>query len=493
MTAHLPVLIVALPLAASIVVPLVALTSRTWSFGVTLLALAAAAAASCSALSQALSLGTLRYELGGWAPPWGIEYVVDPLSGSVAALITLVALCVAVYGGPHGIGGSRVRGGMFYSLFLLLVAGLLGIVLTGDMFNLYVFLEISSLAAYALLASGGIRGTVATFRYLIVGTIAATLYLLGTGYLYALTGTLNMADMALRLTAVADTRAYDVAVVLIVVGLAIKAALFPLHGWLPDAYTYAPAAVTGFIAAVMAKVSAYALFRVLYFVTPAEGASAQALTLLGWVSVVAVLAGSVLAMAQHDIRRMLAYSSVGQMGYIVLGLAIGTPVALIGALLHMFSHAVMKGCLFLVVGGIRWRTGVVRIADYAGMGRRMPLTMAAFVVAGLAMIGLPPTLGFFSKWYLLSGAVEAGAWVFVVALVLSSLMGLIYFFRVFESAYLKAPEGSQEGTPPPRQELPLHMLAPILVLMATVLIVGLLNQQVVGGIIQHALPAAAAP
>ena len=133
-----------------------------------------------------------------------------------------------------------------------------------------------------------------------------------------------MADMALRLTAVMDTRAYGVAVVLVVVGLAIKAALFPLHGWLPDAYTYAPAAVTGFIAAVMAKVSAYALFRVLYFVTPAEGASAQVLMLLGWVSVVAVLAGSVLAMAQHDIRRMLAYSSVGQMGYIVLGMALGT-------------------------------------------------------------------------------------------------------------------------------------------------------------------------
>ena len=490
MTAHLPVLIVVLPLAASVIVPLVSLASAPAAFAAACLTLVAAAVASCAALSHVLAHGTLRYELGGWAPPWGIEYVLDPLSGGVAALITLVAVCVVVYAGPQDKGGPA-RGGMFHGLYLLLVAGLLGIVLTGDLFNLYVFLEISSLAAYALLASGGIRGTVATFRYLIVGTIAATLYLLGTGYLYALTGTLNMADMALRLTAVMDTRAYGAAVVLVVVGLAIKAALFPLHGWLPDAYTYAPAAVTGFIAAVMAKVSAYALFRVLYFVTPADGASAQVLMLLGWVSVVAVLAGSVLAMAQHDIRRMLAYSSVGQMGYIVLGMALGTPAALIGALLHLFSHAVMKGCLFLVVGGIRWRTGIYRISDYAGMGRRMPLTMAAFVVAALAMIGLPPTLGFFSKWYLLSGAVEAGAWLFVAALVLSSLLGVVYFFRVFEVAYLKAPETGQ-GTPP-RQELPLHMLAPILVLMAAVLVFGLLNQQVVGGIIRHALPGALAP
>lgn len=490
MTAHLPVLIVVLPLAAAVIVPLVSLASAQAVFAVSCLALVAAAVAACSALSHALAHGALRYELGGWAPPWGIEYVVDPLSGGVAALIALVAVCVVVYAGPQANGGSA-RGGMFHGLFLLLVAGLLGIVLTGDMFNLYVFLEISSLAAYALLASGGIRGTVATFRYLIVGTIAATFYLLGTGYLYALTGTLNMADMALRLTAVVDARAYGVAVVLVVIGLAIKAALFPLHGWLPDAYTYAPAAVTGFIAAVMAKVSAYALFRVLYFVTPAEGAASQALMVLGWVSVVAVLAGSILAMAQQDIRRMLAYSSVGQMGYIVLGLALGTPAALIGALLHLFSHAVMKGCLFLVVGGIRWRTGIYQISDYAGMGRRMPLTMAAFVVTALAMIGLPPTLGFFSKWYLLSGAVEAGAWVFVAALVLSSLLGVVYFFRVFEFAYLKAPA---EGLPePPRQELPLHMLAPILVLMAAVLVFGLLNQQVVGGIIRHALPGALAP
>ena len=214
--------------------------------------------------------------------------------------------------------------------------------------------------------------------------------------------------------------------------------------------------------------------------------------LLGWVSVVAVLAGSVLAMAQHDVRRMLAYSSVGQMGYIVLGMALGTPAALIGALLHLFSHAVMKGCLFLVVGGIRWRTGIYRISDYAGMGRRMPLTMAAFVGRGAGHDRVAADLGILQQVVSAQAAPSrAGAWLFVVALVLSSLLGVVYFFRVFEVAYLKAPEAGQ-GTPP-RQELPLHMLAPILVLMAAVLVFGLLNQQVVGGIIRHALPGALAP
>ena len=193
-------------------------------------------------------------------------------------------------------------------------SGLLGITLTGDLFNLYVFLEISSLAVYALLASGGDRAVVATFRYLIVGTVAASFYLLGLGYLYAVTGTLNMADLAMRLPEVGGGSAVTVGVVLIVVGLAIKMAVFPLHGWMPDAYTYAPPPVTMFIAAVMSKVSAYALVRVLFFVLPATGAVEPALAVLSWVAAGGVLGGSVLALAQTDVGRMLVYSSVVQMG-----------------------------------------------------------------------------------------------------------------------------------------------------------------------------------
>lgn len=491
MTQHVPVLIVVIPLVAALLVPLVALRTAAWARALTLAALLGVIACSGTALARSVATGPWQYELGGWAPPWGITYVLDPLSGGMALLVGIVAALVAVYAGPHLSHWAPSRTGVFLSLFLLLVTGLLGIVATGDLFNLYVFLEISSLAGYALLASGSIRSAVATFRYLIIGTVAATFYLLGVGYLYALTGSLNMADIATRIGDVSHSGAFAVAVTFIVIGLSIKAALFPLHGWLPDAYTYAPALVIGFISAVMAKVSAYALFRVLYFVLQPTEPVSHVLTGLSWVAAMAILAGSLLAVAQRDVRRMLAYSSIGQMGYIFLGLAIGTPTALRGALLHVLNHAIMKGCLFLAAGGMQWRTGSYRLEDLVGMSRRMPLTMAAIVLAAISMIGLPPTAGFFSKWYLIQGAIEVQAWVFVVVFIASSLLSAVYFFRVIEWAYLRQSRPSEYGDPeilsPTRQELPMQMLVPIWVLATGVLLLGLFNQTVVTGIIQYAI------
>lgn len=492
MSNHLPVLMVVIPLSVAVILPLLALTSPVIARLAVLATLILVCLCSTAALVHVLQHGPWHYHLGGWPPPWGIEYVIDPLSGGIATLIACLAFLATVYGGPHMSGMSASRTGTFYSLFLLLFAGLLGMIVTGDLFNLYVFFEISSLAAYALLASGGILATLATFRYLIVGTIAATFYLLGVGYLYAITGTLNMADLAARVPTLIDSRVFVVAVSFIVVGLAIKTALFPLHGWLPDAYTYAPAPVVTFISAVMAKVSAYVLFRVLYFVLRPEGAVGQALMLLGWASAVAVLAGSLLAIAQQDVRRMLAYSSIGQMGYIALGLSIGNSAALIGALLHMLHHAIMKGCLFMIVGGIQWRTGICRIDEFVGLSRRMPLTMLAFVVAALSMIGLPPTAGFFSKWYLISGALQAGAWFFVIPLIGSSLLSAVYFFRIIETSFLQQPDGAadspESGIKRRRNELPLPMLTPIIILATAVLILGLMNHAIITHVIRFALP-----
>ena len=490
MTAHVPVLIVVMPLLAAVLVPLLALRSARLAQLTTLLVLGGVVLGAGVALRRVLVHGAWHYPLGGWLPPWGIEYVIDPLAGGMALLIGGMALPAVLYAGPAVSGWPAGQVGAFYSLFLLLVTGLLGIVVTGDLFNLYVFLEISSLAAYALLAAGDIRAVVATFRYLLIGTIAATFYLLGVGYLYALTGTLNMADLTTLLPTIVTSSTFVVAVAFVTIGLAIKAALFPLHGWLPDVYTYAPAPVSGFIAAVMAKVSAYALLRVLVFVLRTEGAAGQALLVLHWTAVVATLAGSMLALAQQDLRRMLAYSSVGQMATIVLGVALGTHAALQGALLHMLNHAIMKGCLFLAVGGVQWRTGHARLADMVGMSQRMPLTMAAFGVAACSMIGLPPTAGFFSKWYLLTGALEAQAWSAVLVLVLSSVLSMVYFFRVLEVAYLRQPAASVHAhqARPRRPELPWSMLLPIITLAVLVVLLGVWNQVIVTQVIQYALP-----
>ncbi len=422
---HAPILILLVPLATALFIPLLALWNVRGARTLTLLAILASLFFSATCLWQSIQSGPIHYHLAGWAPPIGIELVLDPLSGFMATLVSGLGLLAAFYSGPYFTGWSSRRVGTFYGVYCLLVVGLLGIVITGDLFNLYVFLEISSLAAYALLSQGGSKAIVAVFRYLLIGTVAASFYLIGVGYLYALTGTLNMADMASRLPDAVDSPVLVVAASFIVIGLAIKAALFPLHGWLPDAYTYAPGPVIGFIAAVMTKVSAYALYRILYFVFDTARGPREPILLLGWAAVIAVVAGSLMALAQKDVQRMLAYSSIGQMGYIMLGIAIGTPLALAGALLHMLNHAVMKGCLFMAVNGIQWKLGVFRVKDFTGMAKRLPLTMAAFTVAALSMIGLPPTAGFFSKYYLALAAVESGQWAFVVALVISSLLGAV--------------------------------------------------------------------
>ncbi len=482
MSAHFPVLIVIIPMIAALAVPLSCLLSTRLPRVLVLVSLVLDVFVAIRSLQLALSVGEARYHLAGWPPPWGIEIVLDPLSGTMAALVAVVALLVAFYSGPYLRNASVLRQGTFYSLYLLLVSGLLGIVVTGDLFNLYVFLEISSIAAYALLSSGGSRAVVATFRYLIVGTIAGSFYLLGIGYLYAVTGTLNMTDVSTRIGPVADSPVLAVAIAFIVVALAIKSALFPLHGWLPDTYTYATGPVVGFVSAVMAKVSAYALFRILYFIFGASGIAGEALRLLGWASVLAIVAGSLLALVQKDVRRMLAYSSISQMGYIIMGFAIGTPLALTGAILHILNHAVMKGCLFLSVNGVHWQTGVFRIRDYTGMARRLPITMAAFTVAALSMIGLPPTAGFFSKYYLVLGALQAHDWVSIAALALSSLLSSVYFFRVLENAYLR------RGDEKRYQEVPVPMVVPVVVLAAAVLVMGVFSQTIVTRIVTASLP-----
>ncbi len=481
---HAPVLILLVPLATALINPLLDVFGVRQARSLTLLGVSSSLLFSMICLWQSIETGALHYHLAGWAPPWGIELVVDPLSGFMATLVSGMAALAAVYSGPFLSGWSPHRAGMFYSVYCLLVVGLQGIVLTGDLFNLYVFLEVSSLAAYALLSKGGSKAIVAVFRYLLIGTIAASFYLIGVGYLYAMTGTLNMADMATRLPPVSGSPAVVVAASFIVIGLAIKAALFPLHGWLPDAYTYAPGPVVGFIAAVMTKVSAYALYRILYFVFDASAGPREPILLLGWASVVAVVAGSLMALAQKDVQRMLAYSSIGQMGYIILGFAIGTPLALAGALLHVINHAVMKGCLFMAVHGVQWKLGVYRIRDFAGTAKQLPLTMAAFTIAALSMIGLPPTAGFFSKYYLALAAFESGHVAFLVALVVSSLLSAVYFFRVIERAYLM----QREQTPNEGRELPATMLTPIVALAVFVLLLGVFNQAIVDGIILPGLP-----
>jgi multicomponent Na+:H+ antiporter subunit D len=474
-----PALLLAAPLLAAVLAALAGLRSQLAAKVLAITGAATAFGLAAWGLLRVLADGTLVHHLGGWAPPLGIEYVLDPLSAFMAVVVTFIGLVVIAYPVRPGFGEAPARGVPLHALALLLVTGLLGVVLSGDLFHLFVFLEVYSIASYGLIALGGDRAAFASFRYLIFGTIGSGLYLLGVGFVYFTTGTLNMADAATLLPALAGTPTLVGAGVLIVVGLGVKTALFPLHVWLPDAHSYAPPSVAALLAAVQVKVGAYALVRILFDVFQPAGA-VPATTLLAWFGVAGVVVGSLVAITQSDFKRLLAYSTVAQLGYIGLGIGLANPLALVGALLHVLNHAFMKCCLFLIAGGVLQQTGLKAIPRFAGLGRRMPWTMTGFALAALAMIGVPPTAGFFSKWYLVLGSLDDGRWLFAVAIVASSLLTATYFLRVFERVFMAAaPDEAVAGA----TEAGPGVVVPILVLAAGTLVLGLANVPIVTGLL----------
>ncbi|MGH6619122.1 MAG: monovalent cation/H+ antiporter subunit D family protein [Alphaproteobacteria bacterium] len=457
MLPHLPALQIVVPLLAA---PLCVVLRRTAvAYGVAFLASWAAFAISVLLLLQVLDSpgGVISYELGGWAPPWGIEYRVDALNAYVMLIVAAIGAVAITYAGPsvaHEI--DEPRRYLFYTSYMLCLAGLLGVTITGDAFNVFVFLEISSLSSYILISAGrGRRALTAAYRYLIFGTIGATFYLIGIGLLYQMTGTLNMADLAQRIPALSGNRTIIAAFVFIAVGVGMKAALFPLHIWLPNAYAYAPSVVSAFLAATATKVSIYVLLRVYLTIFGAEFSIAN--MGIGYAfmpfAIAAMFVGSAVAIFEPNAKRMLAYSSIAQIGYMVLGFSIASALGVTAGILHLFNHALMKGSMFLALGCIFYRTGAVTIESMHGLAGRMPWTAAAFVGGGLGIIGVPLTAGFISKWYLVMAALERGWWWLAVLILLSSLLAIVYVWRVVEAAYFRpAPAGAPAG------EAPLPML-----------------------------------
>ena len=477
---HLPVLEIITPLIAA---PLCVLVRRrVLVLAITLTACWASFGMAALLLDRVLTSGTIRYELGGWPAPWGIEYRVDTLSAFVLSFVSGIGAMVATYA-PLSVAREvpRDRQYLFFTQYLLCLTGLLGITITGDLFNLFVFLEISSLSSYALIGLGRSRQALtAAFRYLVMGTIGATFILVGIGLIYMMTGTLNMEDMAARLGEMAeingtvvrvnDTRTVSVAFAFLTVGISLKMALFPMHVWLPNAYTYAPSVVTALVAATSTKVSVYILLRFVFTVFGTQFAF-QKLWLnngLMVLSLVGIYVASTAAIFQSNIKRMLAYSSVAQVGYMVLGISFASVDGLTGGIVHLFNHAVIKGGMFLAMGCLALRLGAVELNDMRGMGRQMPLTLFAWVLGGLGLIGVPLTGGFISKWYLISAALERGWWPVAGLVLLSSLLALVYIWRVVEVAYFQpAPEQRVSV-----REAPLPMLIPTLVVIGTSLVCG---------------------
>ena len=449
--------IVLTPLIASGIVAL--LPGRTLPFVVTTLACFSSAIIAALVLPAAIEGPPLSYPFGNWPPPYGIEYRVDAANAFVALLVAGMSAITLLWAPKSVAAEIHSRHGTFYALFLLAVAGLLGITLTGDTFNLVVFLEISSLASYALIAYGrDRRALLAAFRYLVMGTVGATFLLIGIAFLYMTTGTLNMADLAERLPELRDNNAVRAALAFIIVGMGLKLALLPLHLWLPNAYAYAPNFVTAFLAGTATKVALYVMVRFIFTVFDADYSFVVVplAAVLMVLAVAGMFAGSWVAMFQIHLKRMLAYSSVAQVGYMVLGVALATATGLTAAFLHLFNHALIKTALFMAVGCIMYRTGSAKLNELRGLGRQMPWSFTAFALAGLSIIGIPTTAGFVSKWYLVLASIETGAWWLVMLILITSLMAVYYIWRVIEAAWLEERPANAVTV----REAPLALLIP---------------------------------
>ncbi len=480
---------------------MVGLWRQKLAFWLAIATIAFSTAMSGWALAHVIAHGPMTYKFGGWEPPIGIEYVVDHVAAFVSLIVMAVALAVVVATRRMAEQEMQGRQGLYYSLVLLLLGGLTGMVVTADLFNLFVFLEISSLAGYALVFLGGRKGMLAAYRYLILGTLGGAFYLLGVAFLYFGTGTLNMADTLAILSASEATTAISAGAVFIFIGLGLKMALVPLHLWLPDAYTFSPSSVNTLIAPIMTKVGAYAMLRMFLSVFPDgylvdEVPIGQALVVLGAIGVVF---GAAAAFRQQDIRRLLAYSSVSQLAFIAIGIGLATPAGFVAALLHIMNHALMKGTLFLAVMAVRMQTGATEVPALTGLGRRLPITTAAFTVGAIAMVGIPPTAGFFSKWYLSIAALEQDLWVILAVVLISSLLSAAYLFRVLERAYLVHSPADMDGTNDElegearRSRIPLlsttwepkiDVLLPLVLLAASTILLGVFNVAVVRHVLE---------
>ncbi|MHB1398597.1 MAG: complex I subunit 5 family protein [Trichloromonadaceae bacterium] len=489
---NLHLYVLAAPLLTAFAVNLLGRVSRRWVAPLALGALGFATFGSVLVLLRVLREGGYSYVVGNWPAPYGIELLIDPLSALMLLLISVVALVATVSALKSVEQEHPGQEHLFFTQYLILIAGLMGLVLTADAFNLYVLLEITSITSYGLIAMGKGRAPLASFNYIIMGTIGACFYLLGVGYLYILTGSLNMADIAQILGGMQESPALATAFAFMLVGLWVKMAFFPLHGWLPHAYSLAPTGAGLLIAPLMTKVTIYLMIRVIFTIfTPDYAFFQHALVQSGivWVAAGAILCASALALAQRDLRRMLTYIIVAEVGYMVGGVWLANANGLTGAILHIVNDALMTLCLFLAVAAISYRLGGTDFDRLQGIYRKMPVTMAAFTVGAFSMIGIPPTAGFFSKWYLILGGIDANQWGFVAALVISSLINAILFFRIIEIGFFFAPgEDHGHGHKSPIQEAPQQMLQPLVLTAIALIVVGLSSGPIVNHVIRLALP-----
>lgn len=415
----------------------------------------------------------INYYASGWNPPWGIEMMVDELGAMMLVLITGCFLLIAIYSVksiPKEIPPSV--SGWYYSCYLLTLSAMMGMVATNDFFNLFVMVEVTGIGACGLVAAKGEKlSTEAALRYLILSSIGATFLLFAIGFIYQITGNLNMSYVAAELVRIKDQYPVIIWVTIsfITIGLGLKAAIFPLHIWLPDAHSSAPSSSSAILSGLVVKVYIVSIMRLYFLVFGLDvftGTYMRYLILI--MASLAILMGSFFAFVQINLKRRLAYSTIAQIGYIFLGFGLGTVWGITAAMLHIIIHAFMKVCLFLSAGAIYYQTGKKKVTQFTGLGYQMPVTMGAFTIASLSMIGIPLFGGFISKYGLALGSLEANNPYFIALIVLSGLLNASYYLpMIWQAFFVSQPKAKLK-----LDAIPFSMLLPIMITAAGVIYMG---------------------
>lgn len=387
---------------------------------------------SVFAVSMVWSKGALVYSVGAWKPPVGISMVLDGLTAFMLVTVNLVAFTISLFSVNYM--EKFTSKWKFYTLFLLMLAGMNGVIISGDMFNLFVFLEIASVASYALVAFGTERHELeAAFKYAVMSTLGSLFLLLGIVMLYSYTSTLNMADMARVILSKGPGNIVLMVSVLFLMGFGLKAAIVPFHAWLPDAHPSAPAPISAMLSGVLIKsLGIYTLCRIFFNVIGFTPTVSSILMFLGALSMVV---GVFLAIGQWDFKRLLAYHSISQVGYVMLGIGLGTPLGILGGLFHLFNHSIFKSLLFLNSGAVEYAVGTRDLQKMGGLAEKMKLTSATTLTASMSIAGIPPFNGFWSKLIIIVAAVQAGRLGYAFWAVLASVLTLASFMKVMKYGF----------------------------------------------------------
>ncbi|RKX96526.1 MAG: NADH-quinone oxidoreductase subunit F [Spirochaetes bacterium] len=464
-----PILLIIVPIAAAFFIPIISKAAKSLAkyiaFFVGLFNLIAAIYIFMHTINTPISV-----IIAGYKPPVGINLYVGPLAAVLSIVITFIGFLSMIYSFKYINDDSSP---LFYSMFLLLLTGAIGMVLTADIFNLFVFFEILCISSYALVAYDRNRdGLEASMKYLIQGSIGSVLILFGIALIYFSIGTLNMADIALKYQN-ANKNLITIAIILMITGFGIEAAIFPLNSWLPDAHSSAPSSISAVLSGFVIEVALIIIMKIIFLIFSAT----YFLTFFAIVGVITLLMGELSAFKQENIKRVLAYSSIGQIGLILFAFSINTPQGISGGIFQIINHAVSKSLLFLSAGYVIHKTGSKNVSDYKGIAKSMPFLGIVFIIGALSLIGIPPFIGFFSKFNIILAAISKHSVLYIVltALVLlGTIFEASYFFKIAKIMYTGKKRKEGYAKVPFAVLFPLGLLA-IIIVISFIYTNGILN------------------